>query len=109
MKIVYYFFSIDGICIDEDTQLSVVGKEVEETNFEFKKCETSEEYIGVFDNTAYTFTAQFKLETNNERKMKGKPLLRGKANMYRFWRNIKILFFFRRYMIRGLFFIIFVF
>ena len=51
--------------------------------------EASEEYIGVFDNTVYTFTAQFKLETNNERKMKGKPLLRGKTNMYRFWRNIK--------------------
>ena len=44
------FFSIDGICIDEDTQLSVVGKEVEETNFEFKKCETSEEYISYYSD-----------------------------------------------------------
>jgi hypothetical protein len=42
-------FSTDGICIDEQTQISIIGKEVE-ANFEFKKCDTSEEYLKYYNN-----------------------------------------------------------
>lgn len=75
------FGTYDGEEIGELGEISTIT--VEELR------EASEEYIGVFDNTAYTFTGQFKLESNNGRKMKGKPLLRGKTNFRRFWRNLK--------------------
>jgi hypothetical protein len=43
------FCTIDGICIDEQTQIAIVGKEIE-ANFEFKKCDTSDEYIKYYSN-----------------------------------------------------------
>ena len=43
------FYSTDGICIDEQTQLLIVGKEVE-AHFEFKRCDSSEEYIKYYNN-----------------------------------------------------------
>ena len=43
------FMITDGICIDEETQISIVGKE-SEANFEYKKCDTSEEYIKYYSN-----------------------------------------------------------
>ena len=42
-------FYTDGICIDEQTQISIIGKEVE-ANFEFKKCDSSEEYLKYYNN-----------------------------------------------------------
>ena len=44
------FYAIDGICIDGETNISVVGKEVEESNFDFRKCDSSEEYIKYYTN-----------------------------------------------------------
>ena len=43
------FFATDGICIDEQTQISIVGKEIE-ANFEYKRCDSSEEYIKYYNN-----------------------------------------------------------
>ena len=43
------FFATDGICIDEQTQISIVGKEIE-ANFEYKRCDSSEEYIRYYSN-----------------------------------------------------------
>ena len=43
------FYSTDGICIDEASKLSIVGKEVE-AHFEFKRCDSSEEYIKYYSN-----------------------------------------------------------
>ena len=42
-------YSIDGICIDELSQMSTVGKEIE-ANFEFKRFDSSEEYIKYYSN-----------------------------------------------------------
>ena len=43
------FSQTDGICIDEQTQISIIGKETEE-NFEYRKCDSSEEYINYYTN-----------------------------------------------------------
>ena len=62
------FFSIDGICIDEQTQISIVGKEAEE-NFEFKRCDSSEEYIKYYSNEQLKdkkFKRYIKAKTNLE-------------------------------------------
>ena len=45
-----YFYATDGIFIDEDTQMSVIGKDLEESSFEFKQCDSSQEYIKYYSD-----------------------------------------------------------
>ena len=47
IKIMFYFTQL--IRTDEQTQIAIVGKEIE-ANFEFKKCDTSKEYIKYYSN-----------------------------------------------------------
>ena len=42
-------FYADGICIEEQTQISIIGKEAE-ADSEFKKCDSSEEYVKYYNN-----------------------------------------------------------
>ena len=69
------FFTTDGICIDGDTQIEIVGNDAEPA-FEFKKCDTSEDYIKYYSNEAL-----------KDKKLK--KFLKAKSNLDKFVYSMK--------------------